>query len=87
MYTESTWKDGASQAVLYKDNIQGTNCFSFWYYMYGESVQNLTAATRTNTSTSAAIFFRAGTQGDHWHPAQLTVQDDDSYQVSYGMAK
>lgn len=81
VYSRSEYVDEPAEAVLFIRNILEDSCLSFWYYMFGGNVQNLTVTTRNNGTRAEAVFFRSGSQEDQWHPAKMTMTATSPYEV------
>ncbi|KAG7165100.1 MAM and LDL-receptor class A domain-containing protein 2-like 1, partial [Homarus americanus] len=77
LYVEAQWSYPPASALLYRGPVQDAQCFSFWYYMFGENTPDLIATTRAeNSEINEPIFFRTGSQGDFWHPATMDLGID-----------
>ncbi|XP_047738356.1 MAM and LDL-receptor class A domain-containing protein 1-like [Hyalella azteca] len=78
-FVQSPDEYGTSECVLYENVPAGAVCFSFWYYMYGPSVQNLTATFGTSYDhREPPVFSRSGSQGEFWHPTRFTLHLNES---------
>lgn len=60
----------------------GKKCLSFWYYMYGPSVNALNVYLKTGSNLGTAVFHRERTQGQKWNQATITITNKRNIQVS-----
>ncbi|KAK7069141.1 hypothetical protein SK128_025180 [Halocaridina rubra] len=82
LYVEALWEYPPDSIPLSQGPVQATQCFRFWYYMFGEKPPVLSANVRlVSSENSSPIFIRSGSQGDVWHPAvvDLEVETEQYY--------
>ena len=51
----------------------GSKCLTFWYHMYGASVNNLNVYAPSGVRMGNPIWTRHGTQGNQWKKAQILI--------------
>ncbi|XP_067330349.1 MAM and LDL-receptor class A domain-containing protein 2 [Channa argus] len=62
-------------------NLTSHICVAFWYYMLGPSVSTLDLLVQTKTS-ELLVWTRRGTQNPEWLNAQVTINMNDTIQIS-----
>lgn len=73
-------------ALLLSAPLPATNtgCIQFWYYMYGDSVGNLTVYTKpTNTGIRHLVWFLSGSQADLWLPGYAQVYSPVTFELGF----
>lgn len=73
MYVDAEWTDPPSVAKLYSSEVKETNCFRFWYYMFGEKTPHLAVLGDEGGTLRQPLFERSGSQGDFWHAAVVDI--------------
>ena len=58
----------------------GGKCLSFWYHMYGTHISTLSVYLRSG-SHDTLLWSKAGTQGNKWLQAVVTVNSRTRFQV------
>ena len=58
----------------------GGKCLSFWYHMYGAHISTLSVYLR-NGSHDTLLWSKAGTRGNKWLEAVVTVNSSTNFQV------
>ncbi|XP_008829018.1 enteropeptidase isoform X2 [Nannospalax galili] len=56
-------------------------CLSFWYYMYGENVYNLSIHVISDKNVVKTIFQREGNYGESWYYGQYTLYEATEFKV------
>ncbi|XP_035827615.1 MAM and LDL-receptor class A domain-containing protein 1 [Aplysia californica] len=75
IYLETSSGRNGDQAVLSSPtgfNGNATQCLSFWYHMYGLTVNSLIVRLK-GSSTTMDLWRENGTHGDHWIQAQVDI--------------
>ena len=90
MYIESSFpRKPNDTAKLISSIVRGTNahsgkCLSFWYHMYGAHISTLSVYLR-NGSHDTLLWSKAGTHGDKWIQAVVTVNSSTHFQVKHAI--
>ncbi|XP_021366872.1 MAM and LDL-receptor class A domain-containing protein 1-like [Mizuhopecten yessoensis] len=58
-------------------------CLRFWYFMYGNSVGQLTVAASGTTTPKANIWSLSGNQGQTWTQVSVNVPSTDGLQIYF----
>ncbi|XP_067654505.1 MAM and LDL-receptor class A domain-containing protein 2-like [Haliotis asinina] len=59
----------------------GTQCFTMWYYMYGDHVNALNVYVKTTPALGNPIFTLKGTKGPKWIQAKINIPTKVRFQV------
>lgn len=70
---DAEWTDPPSTAKLYSPEVHETNCFRFWYYMFGEKTPQLSVVDDVDGTLRQPLFEKSGSQGDFWHAAVIDI--------------
>ncbi|XP_058152463.1 enteropeptidase [Dasypus novemcinctus] len=62
-------------------------CLSFWYYMYGENVYQLSINISTDQNMEKTIFKKEGNYGKNWNYGQVTLNETVEFKVSLNAFK
>ena len=90
MYIESSSPRKLNDtAKLISSVVPGTTahsgkCLSFWYHMYGAHISTLSVYLR-NGSHDTLLWSRAGTHGNKWLQAVVTVNSSTHFQVKHAI--
>ena len=86
LYIESSFpRKPNDTAKLISSIVPGTTayggkCLSFWYHMYGTHISTLSVYVRSG-SHDTFLWSKAGTHGDKWLQAVVTVNSRTRFQV------
>ena len=58
-----------------------TYCLSFWYYMYGQTVDTLNVYLKSGNRLGSPIWTRSHTQGQQWKQATVNLRSKRNVQV------
>ena len=83
--SKSTWK--GYEARLQSDEITGSVCMKFYFYLYGNNTGFLKIMTKKQGSSKNVVFNRFGNHGHKWNFAQvyLDFSPTDVYQVLHNV--
>lgn len=83
MYIETSPPRVANEKARILSPVQaaGTTCLSFYYNMFGESVNALNVYVKTSPALGSPIFTKSGTQGRAWQQALIDIKSAVQYQV------
>ena len=90
MYIESSFpRKPNDTAKLISSIVPGTTayggkCLSFWYHMYGAHISTLSVYLR-NGSHDTLLWSKAGTHGNKWLQAAVTVNSSTHFQVKHAI--
>ncbi|XP_058919857.1 enteropeptidase isoform X2 [Kogia breviceps] len=62
-------------------------CLSFWYYMYGENVCNLSINISSDENMEKRIFQKEGNYGENWNYGQVTLNETMEFKVAFNAFK
>lgn len=88
MYIESSApRRAGDNARLTSPNLPSSTksqCFTFWYHMYGRSIGSLYVSVQGSGSTSKVVWSEKVQQGRRWQLGQATISPQTAqYQVLY----
>lgn len=84
IYYETSDGSNGDKAQLKSPQISvttGTKCLSFWYYMFGPSVDSLNVYLMQGTKLGSPVFHRERTQGQKWIQATIDITNQQNVQV------
>ena len=67
-------------ARLISPRMQGPQCMTLWYHMYGVNMGHLAIYTNRN-GTLRLLWLKGGEQGYYWHKAFINIQETGEYKV------
>ncbi|KAM4694334.1 IgGFc-binding protein-like [Discoglossus pictus] len=62
-------------------NVTGTNCFSFWYHMYGTSEEMEIKVSVESEEGLEDVSFLVGNSGDAWHFEEIKLLNEGNIQI------
>ena len=71
-------------SVVPSTTAHSGKCLSFWYHMYGAHISTLSVYLR-NGSHDTLLWSKAGTHGDKWIQAVVTVNSSTHFQVKHAI--
>ena len=86
MYIESSYPrvKGHKARLKSRVTVPARNCFTFWYYMHGETTGRLNVYLRIISFShhgDKLIWRLAGSQGNEWKKGEIPVKEDFAYEV------
>lgn len=57
------------------------NCLTFWYHMYGTSVNNLNVYLKSGNNLGRPVFTKHGNQGNRWSLAKINIRNKNNVKV------
>ena len=85
MYIETSIVPANSKARLVSPSLTLTSgkakCLTFWYSMYGRSINDLKVYFKHGRQLGAAVWSKHGTQGPTWTQAQVDVTGNSPLNV------
>ena len=58
-----------------------TQCFTFWYYMYGQTVDTLNVYLKSGSRLGNPVWTRSHSQGAQWKQAVINLRNKRNIQV------
>ena len=88
VYIETSSTSENDTALLITQSYTGNSgkirCLQFWYHMYGAHVKTLSVHIKPyGQKMSPAIWQKSGNRGDKWRYAQVRINANSTYKVSY----
>ena len=80
IFIDASGKPAGATATLISDSMTGDKCISWWFHMYGSSVEDLNIYKITGGTTRTLEWKRRGNQGTDWMYGQVYMTG--SYSVS-----
>lgn len=85
IYFETSQGASGSKAQLSSQQFtvprRPPSCFSFWYHMYGDSVNNLNVYLKSGNTLGKPVFTKHGNQGNKWIQAKINVKNKNNIKV------
>lgn len=84
MYIESSFPRVKRETARLESRltVPARNCFTFWYYIHGNTTGRLNVYTRSQSNNVEILMWRlAGSQGNVWRKGQIPIKEIYAYQV------
>ena len=84
IYYETTGGNTGDIAQIQSPRISvgsRTQCFSFWYYMYGQTVDALNVYIKSGNRLGNPVWTKSHTQGQKWIQATINIRNKRNVQV------
>ncbi len=91
MYIETSANSNNALARFVSPTLTLTNnqpkCLTFWYSMYGQTINNLKVYFLRNKQRGSAVWSKHGTQGPKWLQARVDITGASPLQVVFEASK
>ena len=84
IYIESSYGRPRDKARLQSPRMNGTQCMTFHYNFYGETMSCVVVYIQSADGTERVVWVKSGHWGDRWIKTQIETNDDKAdYRVGF----